>query len=147
MSRGCVNIHFDGFQRVLRGEWLPSEVSRFIKDWLRREQTTQTWLAAQSGVKRSTLNAILKKNVQPRAEQLTKLAAAMGVPRNRLFVLAGYMEEALVKEKSAALTEDEERLLNEYRQLPAEARRYAHAAILGMLGRGTPPRSRAQATS
>ena len=98
-----------------------TDLGDYIKVWLERENTTQVWLADQSGIRRSTLNGIVTQGVKkPGIDSLELLAVAMNVPKQRLLVLAGYNKPEDFEQ--TGLTEAQEDVLELWSRIPEEYR-------------------------
>lgn len=68
-----------------------SPLHQFIEEWLTRQGTNWEWLISNSDLPKGTSTGI-RKGSTPRPATLRKLSDAMGIPRRKLFELAGYVK-------------------------------------------------------
>ena len=105
----------------------------FIRGFAEARNTTIQKIFARAGVTHSTFTQI-RKGVTPRSDTIRKLAKAMDMPPTKLFLLAGYLQEAdLQRVPELELEEDELFLLDGYRRLPREGKVLLTAGLRGML--------------
>lgn len=116
-----------------------SALHEFIEQWIKARNTTWEWLFKRAGVPRS-VGTRIRQGGTPRPETLRRLAEAVGVSRRKLFELAGYVNAEDLE--PTGLSEEEEQVLDLYRQLPRRDR-----LLLREVGQGflRPIRSRNQA--
>lgn len=102
-----------------------------FEDWLRdimhRENWTQEDFAERAGISRSTFNSYLTRNrdtdkpgVLPTMAKIKQLAHATGTSLPRLLIICGFADRSDFEDPS--LSENEERLLYWYRQVPSHQR-------------------------
>ena len=93
-------------------------------------------LAEESGLSQGTVNAVITKG-KAEPETLIDLAKTTETPVTDLFVMAGWLTPEDVSADVPRLTRRETDLVDGFRNLPDEGRRWMLGSLQGMLGIAT----------
>jgi len=86
-----------------------SALHEFVEKWLKEHNLTWEAVLLRGGLNKS-IGTDLRKGSTPRPDTLRKLADSMGLPRRRLFELAGYLEPTDAPEDTARISDPDLRL-------------------------------------
>ena len=106
----------------------------YLSGWVAARGTTFDALRKAAGLSSGTASN-LRHGGMPTPLTVRKLAPALGMSPGRLFILAGYLEEADLVAGTEPLTAEESSLLSAYRTLTEEGRSLLLGALRGMLRR------------
>ena len=100
-----------------------------LKEKIKQENTTQEWVALQSGIKVSTFRGWITKKVLPDVTQAISIAKALNTSVE--YLVLGY-------ELKTGLSDDAVEVLRLYRGLPADLRSVAMVQLRALAGASAP---------
>jgi hypothetical protein len=86
-----------------------SRLHEFVEKWLKENNLTWEAVLLRGGLNKS-IGTDLRKGSTPRPVTLRKLADSMGIPRRRLFEVAGYLDAADTPEDTVRISDPDLRL-------------------------------------